>query len=137
MKTATIAVVIAFCSIASTFAMQGRDQKLGKLFITAASALVDGKEFSDDERQDSAKDLKKCSKKFTLVDTEADADYLLVVVERSRLAKYIEVKGALSVKENGEWKPAVRLTGAANSVWSIAAEHLMKDAEKWVEARPH
>lgn len=135
MKKTLIAVVVVVFSFVQVSSLHAADKKLGKIFIKATSATVDGKEFPDQEKEDSVKDLKKKADKFVVVDSEADADYLLVVVERNRAGDKIEVRATLSVKENGEWKPATLLTGPANRVWSVAAERLMKEAAKWAESR--
>ncbi len=135
MKKITTVTLFAVVLALQAWSLYGADRKLGNIFIKATSTTVDGKQFQDQEMEDSVKDLKKNADKFDVVESEKEADYLLVVVERSRLAKYIEVRATLSFKENGEWKPGARLTGAANRVWSLAAERLMKDAVKWVEAR--
>ena len=136
MKKTVISVIVAVFSFVQVPSLHAADKRLGKLFIKATSATFDGKEFPDQEREDSVKDLKETAGKFVVVDSEADADYLLVVVERNRVGDHKnEVRATLSVKENGEWKPGTRLTGSANGVWSIAAERLMKEATKWAEAR--
>ena len=61
-------------------------EKLGKIFIKAASSEVNGQQFSDVVLEDSVKDLKKRLEKgqgpFVLASNESEAEFLLVVVER-------------------------------------------------------
>lgn len=136
--------IVAFLAILSAVqgSVHGQGRTLGKMFVKASPAIVDGKEFPDREREDSVVDVKKYvptkyeNNKFVLAESEEDADYLLVVVERSRAStRKIELRGTISFKENGQWKPGTRLTGLANNVWRVAAENLVNDAAKWVRAQ--
>ena len=125
---------------AKASSVHAADKTLGKIFIKASSTTIDGHEFQDREKEDSAKDLKNFvpnkseSNKFVLVENEQDADYLLIVVERSSAVagRGIELRATISVKENGQWKAGARVNGIANGVWRAAAERLMNDAAKWV-----
>ena len=135
--------IVALFSVLS--ALQGSlgyaaDESLGKIFIKASTTTVNGQEFQDREKEDSVKDLKGFvpkeykPRKFLLVENELDADYLLIVIERSSAVqgRGIELRATISVKENGQWKAGARLNGTANGVWRAAAERLMNDAAKWV-----
>lgn len=141
MKRFTIVVaVFAILSALEASSVYAADENLGKIFIKASSTTLDGQEFQDREKEDSVKDLKKFvptkpeSNKFVLVENEQEADYLLVVVERSSgvTGRGIELRATISVKENGQWKPGARVNGIANGVWRAAAERLVNDAAKWV-----
>lgn len=135
MKKLTIIVAFAVLSALQASPLYAGD-KLGKLFIKASPAVVDGQEFFNDKgREDSVKDLKERAGNFVIVDSEKEADYLLVVVERSKNGdKVAEIKATISYKENGQWKPGARLTGSSYS-WSMAARRVVGQANDWVEAR--
>ena len=107
----------------------------GKLFIKASPAVVDGQEFFNDKgREDSVKDLKERAGNFVVVGSEKEADYLLVVVERSKNGdKVAEIKATISYKENGQWKPGARLTGNSYS-WSMAARRVSISPLQWGRA---
>ena len=143
MKTLIIVAVFAILSAPQDPSGDTADQSLGKIFIKASSTTVNGQEFQDREKEDSVKDLKGFvpakykPHKFLLAENEQDADYLLIVVERSSAVqgRGIELGATISVKENGQWKAGARLTGIARGVWRAAAERLMNDAAKWVVER--
>ena len=122
------------------------DQPLGKLFIKAAKAKVDGQDFADQELEDSVKDLKKRANKFLLVEDESQADFLLVVVKRETKAgqpslmkhktprNVNDLHATISIKENEGWKPGVQLsTNGCCQFWTDAASKIMSEAEKWAK----
>ena len=129
--TAALGLALVLPSLCSSSSLHAADQKLGKVFIKATSANVDGQQFADQAMEDTVKDLKRRADKFVVVDSEKDADYLITVIERFRNPTRVEVKATISYKENGQWKPGTRLTGAANS-WTVAAVRVLKQAEDWV-----
>ncbi len=143
MKRLTIVAVFAVLSAFPVSSGYAADESLGKIFIKASSTTINGQEFQDREKEDSAKDLKGFvpnkykPHKFLLAENEQDADYLLIVVERSSAVqgRGIELRATISVKENGQWMAGARLNGVANGIWRAAAERLMNDAAKWVVER--
>lgn len=105
-------------------------EKLGKVFLKASAIVIDGQRVPDQGLEDSISDLKKRAGKFEIVDNEKDADYLLVVVERSQK----ELVATISFKQNGQWRIGSRLTADAKS-WGMAARRIMGQAGDWVESR--
>jgi hypothetical protein len=43
------------------------------------------------------------------------------------------VRGTLSIKEDGKWKPAIKLEHGGGNFWELAASRVMEDAEKWIK----
>jgi len=128
-----LSIVVVFAVLAaSQGAIDSRAaDKLGKILIKAATHEVNGQQFPDQALEDSAKDLRKKSGGFVLAQDEADAEYLLVVVERTEKFVY----AALSFKEGDSWKPAARLSGDTGRYvcWSCAAGDIMGRAADWVK----
>jgi hypothetical protein len=119
---------------------------LGKLYLKSAPANVEGQDFTNQELEATVKDLRGKAKKFTLVDNEADAEFLLTVIKREtkvgqpnllthRTPRNVsEVYATLSVKDGDAWKPGVQLsTNGCCRYWSDAASKIMNDAQKWAE----
>jgi len=112
--------------------------KLGKLVIKTAP-VAEG-EFADPKLEDTVKDLKKNHRDFVIVEDEADADFLIVVVERKNelrspagtVVNNKTIRATLSVKEDGKWKPAIKLEHGGGNFWELAASRVMEDAEKWI-----
>jgi hypothetical protein len=115
-------------------------EKIGKLFIKAAP-VAEG-EFADPKLEDTVKDLKKNSGNFVLVNDEAEADFLIIVLERKNelrspagtVVNNKIVVGTLSVKEGGKWKPAIKLEHGGGNFWELAAHRVVEDVEKWIKA---
>ncbi len=129
-------VAFAVLGVAFLLSLFYTGEKIGKVFIRTSSTMVDGLPLVDQELEDSVKDMKKKANKFVVVDSEKEADYLLVVTERNRVDNKSELRATLSSKENGQWKAATRLTTSdAHMSWTFAAERIMKGAAEWVEAR--
>jgi len=141
-------VALLACSFIflSDISSRAADEPLGKLFIKAAKAKVDGQDFADQELEDSVKDLKKRAKKFLLVEDESQAELLLVVVKRETkvgqpsLMKHKtprnvnDIHATISVKENEAWKPGVQLSSnGCCQFWTDAASKIMSDTEKWAK----
>lgn len=114
-------------------------ENLAKLFIKAEMTEINGQPVPDIELNESVKDMKKKPGKFILVDKESDADFLIIVLERvsvpmSGRPAAKSIFGALYVREADGWKPAAKLkSGVSDLFWGIAAEKLIKNAEKWVK----
>jgi hypothetical protein len=114
-------------------------EKLGKLVIKTAP-LAEG-EFADPKLEDTVKDLKKNKRNFEIVDNEDEADFLIIVVERknvlrSPMGSVVNNKtvfATLSIKEEGKWKPAIKLEHGGGNFWELAASRVMEDAEKWIK----
>lgn len=114
-------------------------EKLGKLAIKTAPVPEDG--FADPKLEDTVKDLKKNKRKFIIVDDEAEADFLIIVVERTNqlrspagtVVNNKTVRATLSIKEDGKWKPAIKLEHGGGNFWELAAARVMEDAEKWIK----
>jgi hypothetical protein len=117
----------------------GDKEKLGKLIIRTAP--VPEGQFADPKLEDTVKDLKKNKRSFVLVDVEAEADFLIIVVERANelrspmgtVVNNKTVRGTLSIKEDGKWKPAIKLEHGGGNFWELAASRVMEDAEKWIK----
>jgi hypothetical protein len=114
-------------------------EKLGKLLIKAAPVGEDG--FADPKLEETVKDLKKNHRDFIIVDNEDEADFLIVVVERKNelrspagnVVNNKTVRATLSVREEGKWKPAIKLEHGGGNFWELAASRVMEDAEKWIK----
>lgn len=99
-----------------------------------STTTVEGQEFVDRGKEDSVKDMKSRVGKFVVVDSEKEADYLIIVIQRNRVGNKNELKATLSFKGDGQWKPGASLTGVADS-WGLAARRVMGQASDWVEHR--
>lgn len=131
-KLAIVAVFAVLSALQSSPLYAG--EKLGKVFIKASPTTVDGQQFPDQGKEDSVKDLKERAGEFIVVDSEKEADYLIVVVGRGKNSNRAEISATLSFKRNGQWKPGTRLTAIASS-WGMAARRIMGQANDWVEAQ--
>jgi putative cell wall-binding protein len=139
----TAVVVLALASWTAVAAMTTRTvddkEKLGKLVIKTAPVPEDG--FADPKLEDTVKDLKKNKRNFIIVDDEAEADFLIIVVERANqlrspagtVVNNKTVRATLSIKEDGKWKPAIKLEHGGGNFWELAAARVMEDAEKWLK----
>jgi hypothetical protein len=121
---------------------------LGKLHVKSAPAKVEGQEFVDQELEASVKDVRGKAKKFTLVENESEAEFVLTVIKREtkvgqpnlmshRTPRNVsEIHATLSVKERDTWIPGVQLsTNGCCRYWSDGAAKIVNDAQKWVEQR--
>ena len=136
-------VVLALASWTAVAATTTRTvddkEKLGKLVIKTAPVPEGG--FADPKLEDTVKDLKKNKRKFIIVDDEAEADFLIIVVERANqlrspagtVVNNKTVRATLSIKEDGKWKPAIKLEHGGGNFWELAASRVMEDAEKWIK----
>ncbi len=139
----TAVVVLALASWTAVAATTTRTvddkEKLGKLVIKTAPVPEGG--FADPKLEDTVKDLKKNKRKFIIVDDEAEADFLIIVVERTNqlrspagtVVNNKTVRATLSIKEDGKWKPAIKLEHGGGNFWELAASRVMEDAEKWIK----
>jgi|SRR5579862_6261658 len=140
MSNLSIAAVFALLNIVGAPSAQAADKQLGKIFIKAATSEVNGQQFPDAELEATVKDMKKRPGKFILADNESGADFLLVVVERKAVAISGQpaskaLVATLSIRDGNAWKPATKLQSRAKDViWSVAAEHVIGQAEDWVKA---
>ena len=140
MRSFSIVAFFAVLTVLSASAVQAADKKLGKIFIKAATSEVNGQQFPDATLEDTVKDMKKRPGNFTLADSESEADFLLVVVERKATAMSGQmaskvVLATLSVRDGAGWKPATKLqSGVRNVVWSVAADNVIKQAADWVKS---
>jgi hypothetical protein len=143
-RSLSLAVVVLALSIGTAHATTntlpvGDKEKLGKLVIKTAPVPEGG--FADPKLEDTVKDLKKNKRNFVIVDDEADADFLIIVVERknelrSPMGSVVNnktVRATLSIKEDGKWKPAIKLEHGGGNFWELAASRVMEDAEKWIK----
>jgi hypothetical protein len=132
-----LATVILASVLFTGLAHAARD-KLGKIYVKADSAEVNGQKFADKDLEDSVKDLKKQAGDFIVVNSESDADFLLVAIKREVQAKSGQpsdkiLTATLSVRDGTTWKAGTKLS--SNEIfWGQAAYHVMKDAAKWVKA---
>jgi hypothetical protein len=130
--------VLAFIGCLTVFpatTIQAAD-KLGKICIKAGSPEPGG--FVDRGLEDTVKDLKKRAGSFVVVDDEASADFLMLVVGRDdtpmsgqATAKRVTVN--LSIRDGASWKPGVKISKVTTS-WGLSAAHVIGDAKKWIEA---
>lgn len=117
----------------------GDKDKLGKLVIKTAPVPEGG--FADPKLEDTVKDLKKNKRNFVIVEDEAEADFLIIVVERTNelrspagtVVNNKTIRATLSIKEDGKWKPAIKLEHGGGNFWDLAAARVMEDAEKWIK----
>jgi hypothetical protein len=133
-----LAIAFLFCSVGAVAQEKSEKDKLGKVFIKAAATKVDGQEVPDADREDSAKGMREKPGKFILVDNESEANFLIVLNERTstphsgrRSSK--NLMATLYVREASEWKPATVLKSQDNTFWSVATGDIMKKAAKWVK----
>jgi len=134
MKKLTLVVAFAALSALQVSPLYA-GEKLGKVFIKASSSIVDGQQFADQDKEDSVKDMKERAGKFVVVDSEKEADYLVIVVERNRRDSVkVELVATISFKQNGQWKPGTRLIASSNGA-GMAARRMMGQVNDWVEAR--
>src|SRR5713226_2910462 len=127
----TMLLVLAFTvgtSVAATSGVTILDkEKLGKLVIKTAPVPEGG--FADPKLEDTVKDLKKNHRDFVIVDDEADADFLIIVLERKNelrspagsVVNNKTIFATLSFKEDGKWKPAIKLEHGGGNFWELAA----------------
>ena len=114
-------------------------EKIGKLFIKVAP-VAEG-EFADPKLEDTVKDLKKNHGDFVIVDDEAEADFLIIVLERKvglrspagTVVNNKTVVATLSIREGGKWKPAIKLEHGGGNFWDLAAAKVIEDAAKWIK----
>jgi hypothetical protein len=114
-------------------------EKLGKLFIKTAP-VAEG-EFADPKLEDTVKDLKKNHGDFVIVNDETEADFLIVVLERKNelrspagtVVNNKTIRGTLSIRADGKWKPAIKLEHGGGNFWELAASRVMEDAAKWIK----
>ena len=122
------------------------DKTMGKVFIKAADATVNGQQFADPELASTIKDMKVRHGKFAIVDDESQADFLIVVLERKMEMRspmgtpvnYKLISATFSIKDGSSWKPACKLTNSGfngGSSWGIAAGHVISEAEKCAKER--
>lgn len=136
------------CFILATARAEAADPPIGKLLVRATTAKVDGQEFADQELENSVKDLKQRAKKFTLVEDESEAEFLLVVIKREtkvgqpnllthRTPRNVnDVLTTISFKDKGEWKAGAQLgSNGCCRYWTDSASKIMRDVEKWIEGR--
>jgi len=112
--------------------------KLGKIFIKAASSDSGGQQFIDPGLEDTVKDMKRRAGAFVVVDDEASADFLIIIVSRDDTpvsgqptAKRVTVN--LSVRDGASWKPGVKIS-KVTTAWGLSSRHVIGDAKKWIEA---
>jgi hypothetical protein len=125
-------------SLTGTVTVPQKD-KLGKLLIKTAP--VPEGEFADPKLEDTVKDLKKNHRDFVIVDDEAQADFLIIVLERknelrSPAGSVVNdkiIRATLSIKEDGKWKPAIKLEHGGGNFWDLASSRVIEDAEKWIK----
>jgi hypothetical protein len=143
-RSSGLAVVVLGLTIGTTIAATnirviGDKEKLGKLVIKTAPVPEGG--FADPKLEDTVKDLKKNKRNFVIVEDEAEADFLIIVVERQNelrspmgtVVNNKTVRATLSIKEDGKWKPAIKLEHGGGNFWDLAASRVMEDAEKWIK----
>lgn len=129
-----LSIIVAF-AVLSTFQASSlyAGEKFGKLFIKASSTTVtvDGQQFSNKDMEESVNHLKERAGKFVVVDSEKEADYLLVLVKRNKNAsKEIELVATISFKQNGQWKPGAILEASSFGA-GMAARKIMGKANDW------
>jgi hypothetical protein len=133
-----LAIASLVCSVQAVAQQKSEKEKLGRIFIKAATTEVNGQQIPDAEREDSVKDMKKRPGKFMLAEKETEADFLIVLNERnstphSGRPSAKSLNATLYVRESDEWKPATILKSSDNMYWSIAAEDIIKKAARWVK----
>jgi len=142
-RSFSVAVVLALTigtAVAKTnIRTIGDKEKLGKLVIKTAPVPEGG--FADPKLEDTVKDLKKNKRNFVIVDDETEADFLIIVLERKNelrspagsVVNNKTVFATLSIKEDGKWKPAIKLEHGGGNFWELAASRVMEDAETWIK----
>jgi hypothetical protein len=134
MKWLVSSIIPAAMVISYPLGAQGN--KIGKLHIKAAPTVANGQEFADFRREQSVNDLKQTPRRFYLTQNEADADYLLVVLERKELPGtgilWKTLTAALSIRDGVAWKPALTLDSGEQGSWPLAANKITGQAEDWV-----
>ncbi len=112
-----------------------------KLFIKLSEPDIDGSTFADLKLVDTLKDLKRRHRSFTIVESEAEANSLMVILERGSEMRsplgnpvnYKMITATISFRSNGSWTPGCKLINSGfngGASWGNAATSLMKAAEK-------
>ncbi len=144
-------VCICWCVMIAGFysgTLNAADKTLGKVFIKAADATVNGQQVADPELADTVKDMKARHGRFVIVDDESQADFLIVVLERQTEQRssmghpenHRMVSATFSVKDGGSWKLACKLgsesgyLGKGATSWGMAAGGTMNEAQKCATA---
>jgi len=135
---ATVGVVVVLATLVPA-SVHAEDKRYGKVFIKGATAEVNGREFPDAEIEESVKDMKKRHGKFALAESESEADFMIVIIERRAVAISGQpasktIAATLSVREGATWKPAAKLQSKARNIfWGLAADNIIDQAENWVK----
>jgi hypothetical protein len=127
----TFAVLTVLC----LGTLHAADKTIGKIFIKAMSAEVNGQQVPDAALEDSVKDMKAKPRlgRFVLADNESEANFLIVVLERKG-DELKHISASFSVKDGGSWKPVAKLTNTDSTGWGLAARKVVGQAQKWVLA---
>ena len=139
LKLQSIGVLVRIgCLIVFLLAPVQAAEKLCKILIKAASSESGGQQFVDPGLEDTVKDLKRRAGSFDVVDDEASAELLMLVVSRDdtpvsgqRTAKRVTV--TLSVKDGTSWKPGAKISKVSQS-WGLSSLNVIGEAKKWVKA---
>jgi hypothetical protein len=130
-----VVVVLVMLLACCADSLRASDRKLGKLFVKAAPTAVGEQQFTDPALEDTVRDMKRSPGKFIVAATEADADFLLVILERKvaigqkLLTKTVNqnyIYATLSVKDGGNWRPGIKVSNDGDRNWRVAAESVLK-----------
>lgn len=124
---------VACCVALAQVAAVAEVRQLGKIFIRVAPALP-GSELNP-ELEDSARDLRDRKGDFADAQDEAEADFLLEVLERRVAGKDKFVLALLSAKVDGKWRAVAKLERDGGTGWGLAARAIMGEAQNWVRSR--
>ena len=131
---AVLALIVFLAAISATTVQAAG--KIGKLFIKTGSPEPGGQQFVDPGLEDSAKDIKRRAGSFVVVDDEASADFMMVIVSRDDTpvsgqptAKRVTVN--LSIRDGASWKSGVKIS-KVTPTWGLSAAHVIEDAQKWI-----
>ena len=139
MRNLAIVASVLIIGILCMATARAADNKLGKIFIKSTTSEVNGQQFPDTALEETVKDMKKRPGKFILANSESDADFLLVVVERKAVAVSGQpasktILATLSIRDGATWKPATKLqSGVRNTMWCFAADNVIKQAGDWAK----
>jgi hypothetical protein len=131
-----VLIILSILAVVPVRIIHATGEKLGKIFIKAGEP--DEQQFANPGLEDTVKDMKRRPGQFILVDDEADADFLLIVINReeARVSGEPNVKlvtATLSVRDGAKWKPGIKIS-KVTSYWLLSADRVISDAEKWVKS---
>jgi len=137
MKTKIFLILTIFLSVG--MAGNAYAQALGKFFIVAQP---DEHGFPPPGADDTIRDMHNRisrDKELALATEEADADYLIAIINREENVVSGNVTTAkrltttLSIRDGDGWKPGTRIVKTNSGFWNLSAIDTLNEAKKWIK----